>query len=129
MGRLLHLQRALGFADLLLVLHPERASLPRVLCSLTREPPRRLQVGELGGKRPVLRPEIGISRVKLLVLRFHSDIVRVRRAQLLIQLGDGPPHFRDEIKCCGHNAAPICKGAGKSPPKSHQKITGPPICS
>ncbi len=49
MGRLLHLQRALGFANLLHVLHPERASLPRVLHSLTREPQRRLQVGELCG--------------------------------------------------------------------------------
>ena len=100
MGRLLHLQRPLGFVDILRVLHPERASLPRVLCSLTREPPRRLQVGELGGllgqpaslrmritfcsshlqllhKRPVLRLKICISRVKRLVLRFKIEIVRV----------------------------------------------------
>ncbi len=100
MGRLLHLQRALGFANLLLALHPERASLPLVLCSLTSEPPRRLQVGEfcdvlghtaslrvllalhvfhlqLLHERPVLRLKIGISRVKRLVLRFQIDIARV----------------------------------------------------
>ena len=143
MGRLLHLQRPLGFAVLLRVLHPERASLPLVLRSLNREPPRRLQVGEFGDvlgrtaslsmrlafrsshlqllhKRSVLRFAFSCFHLQLLL---KCDNVRVGRAQLLIQRGDGPPHFRDEIKRCVHNATPICKGARKLPPNSHQKIT------